>query len=118
MIKKEELMLKNWVDCNGVFAQVVGMTDEYLQTTYRTAIYLYSQIQPIPLTPEILEKAGFKRIGANQMRCGKYCFDFDTMQLYDRNAVGMIYNIAICEYLHQIQNLALALTGSPLNVKM
>ena len=76
-----------------------------------------TQARPIPLTPEILEKAGFN--------------DFYTISIFDayKNDVIICYDnqekvFAIggnwykAEYLHQLQNLYFALTGEELNIEL
>ena len=60
-MKANELMIGDWVLYNETSQQILeisGIDDEvYLETD---ELVHQSEIQPIPLTPEILEKNGFK----------------------------------------------------------
>jgi hypothetical protein len=84
-------------------------------------------LQPIPLTPEILEKAGLvkdKRSGV-AMRTIAYSDESYPCTLQVSGGGKMLvcrsgmYSIgAPCEYLHQLQNLYFALTGEELNIEL
>jgi hypothetical protein len=66
----------------------------------------------IPLTPEILVKAGFENF-----EDGWYSlFDF-TWNIYDKVLRWMGVQIK-CHDLHQLQNLYFALTGEELNIQL
>ena len=85
----------------------------------------------IPLTPEILEKCGFKK-----RRDGEYLYSIDLdkhisivvnkdnffpMLLQDAEFSGGELNVYFCNlinYLHQLQNLYFALTGEELELKL
>jgi hypothetical protein len=77
--------------------------------------------EPIPLTPEILEKCGFVII--EQGRLCVWFEDFELCQLNsDKNKLGLYwcehYTGVSIEYLHQLQNIYFALTGEELNIKL
>lgn len=76
-------------------------------------------ISPIPLTPEILEKAGFKAKGSGFWNLEK---DFCSLEVYinDKSITTFSYNweVAECQNLHQLQNLYFALTGEELNIEL
>lgn len=58
-MKVEELMVGDWVRNDlGEAQQVVELREDGAMLYYND-IYPYDDIQPIPLTPEILEKNGF-----------------------------------------------------------
>lgn len=65
-MKVEELMVKDWVRNDlGETQQVVELREEGVMLYYND-IYPYDDIQPIPLTPEILEKNGFHETESNK----------------------------------------------------
>ncbi|UXO94105.1 hypothetical protein Pan5_63 [Pseudanabaena phage Pan5] len=74
--------------------------------------------EPIPLTPEILEKCGFEDDDSDFLKNinERTCIHINislgrtVLESYD----GIII-IPMCEYLHQLQNLFHALTGEELN---
>lgn len=77
----------------------------------------YMDFDPIPLTPELLEKCGF------ELLVGDY--DFDT---YSKNGIevwehdeGYCHSYAFggdVDHLHQLQNLYFVLTGEELEIKL
>lgn len=79
-------------------------------------------ISPIPLTPEILEKAGFVTIGRYAIGVGGYnVFAKGRIELLQPNE-GDPYILAFYEakitHLHQLQNLYFALTGQELTINL
>jgi hypothetical protein len=124
MIKANELRIGNYILINGsivrigygviqdVYQKNKGIRNQYLNTLTH---------EPIPLTPEILEKAGFKFYEKSEM----YEKDdfMDLHILYD-NAGYCIkdYELNIWSpnilYLHQLQNLYFALTGEELEINL
>jgi hypothetical protein len=104
------------------------------QVTIETIEYLLNDkisdksiIQPIPLTPEILEKCGFVPNAIGQLAIeilgidthlelvsiiGGYCY----LNLNQVGEFGSIQDISInrIQHLHQLQNLYYALTGEEL----
>jgi hypothetical protein len=80
----------------------------------------YSELRPIPLTPEILEKCGFDE------NCSYYKKDnVEIVKIYD-SKIGDHYHFCpdktisfgYFQYIHQLQNLYFALTGEELNVQL
>ena len=70
---------------------------------------------PIPLTPEILVKAGFEKYMPMKYRLikGWHWITVDTNSVYINEK-----QVAIMEHLHQLQSLYFALTGEELNVEL
>lgn len=130
-MKAEELRIGNYVlgasgemqrvayitECIGLHNNIGG-TDKY----QKNPIFSYdiNDLRPIPLTPEILERYGFEDVGG----LGKliisdevsptslqYMFGGGTIQIC-RSGINAL--TIPCEYLHQLQNLYFALTGSEL----
>lgn len=123
MIKANELRVGNWV---------IDPVDGRMKTTN---IYQIGKHQiddtntnylPIPLTPEILEKAGFVKYqygGNNQFEGYKVRWSKDSIYgfLTSDNIFALLgferrhQNI---KYLHQLQNLYFALTGEELEINL
>lgn len=86
-------------------------------------------ISPIPLTPEILEKAGFKKIYhedfsdsfiLNVSTEGVIKWEDDgSILINDRldDGIGYATN-CVCKYVHQLQNLIHSLTGQELTINL
>lgn len=85
---------------------------------------LNSDWDPIPLTPEILEKSGFKKVESvhggeaftiNEVRFLKEGLDYTLVSEdddhYAIDRIGKPFH-----YVHQLQNLYFALTGEELNI--
>lgn len=78
------------------------------------------KLQPIPLTPEILEKCGFEYIFPDEHRLeiGNFIFsiDEDEFQISVKQLDSCLRWIHLSnpKYLHQLQNLYYALTGEEL----
>ena len=118
-ILASELRIGNWILVNnepcpigyGVIADCAqkakGIKNAYLDKI---------SFDPIPLTPEILEKCGFENNGF-------YCTHSDPYMEISPSATGFILSVNCSEYeigetfnhLHQLQNLYFALTGEELN---
>lgn len=78
-------------------------------------------LSPIPLTPEILEKAGFKYLEYRN-KFQKTGFDFQLEEQTDVDDLRLLYG---CEnfgvrihFVHQLQNLYFALTGTELTIRL
>jgi len=129
MITANELRIGNWVAMDKEFNQI-------RRDDFEMANYIESTFEPIPLTPEILEKAGFEKDIYMRTK------DVISSIRFTRylNAIGIIINIKLlkngktlimfsgCEkrlidpnyikHLHQLQNLYFALTGEELAVEL
>lgn len=125
MVQANELRIGNWYSKFGLPKKATGgfiQRLSHIQSLNKNAI----DVSGIPLTPEILEKAGFKYdegmesydlftssglisiakdysffIGDNHFECGF--------------AGG---NKSLVKYLHQLQNLYFALTGEELQINL
>jgi hypothetical protein len=124
MINANEIRIGNWVsqvEYNRLM-QVKHILSNGVRCDYErkdvgkthTSLFNFNEIQPIPLTPEILEKCG----------AIVYCFDNGNPNQYrikdrlfvirDGNIVDYGSSVVI-KHLHQLQNLYFALTNSELN---
>lgn len=140
-MKASELRIGNWVktleDGSTHFRQVTGIeiasenqridgfTRPFVRCGHMAAILNDEDIEyisPIPLTPEILEKAGFVTIGRYAIGVGGYnVFAKGRIELLQPNE-GDPYILAFYEakitHLHQLQNLYFALTGQELTINL
>ena len=139
MISANELRIGNWVKLNnpkarpkevGNFAEVLAIDSEHSFNEHKGTVTIkpfgelnsYRQffvfIEPIELTPEILEKSGY------------YNYDEENNRWLHTEDVGfgdyymnekLLYFGTSCvsiEYLHELQNLIYALNKKELNVEL
>jgi hypothetical protein len=137
IIKDEEIRVGNWLVYEGYKGKkFVKVTDIFngginmINDNYEVSPeYDLAQLQPIPLTPEILEKCGFVQ---NLLTAFRLTIAYLT-NLYLHNDEGDKYNTAIecmdgdaafmylpseIKYLHQLQNLYFALTNQELQINL
>lgn len=116
MIKANELRIGNWIRVFGGYAKVKLIPSEL-------------PIEPIPLTPEILEKCGFVEDRGNywvdlmthyleliNKLQGWFPVYAQTPELSSEAEQRVLLNRI--DYLHQLQNLFFALTGTELNIDL
>jgi hypothetical protein len=116
-MKANELRIGNWF-FNGKFNQQVSPT--HLDYLLNKNFYPHDAMKPIPLTPEILVKAGFvKRNGINGLCYVLYLGKFAIHASIDLKE-WFIYISFISEIksLHNLQNLVHSLTGEELNISL
>lgn len=130
MIKANELRIGNWVNYNINGEQlhsgkITGIYNTQDEPSRGVIDYHYPLVfgQPIPLTPEILEKAGFESVRWSMgsynwvHRESKICFkrlktQGDVVRFMAHNRITHVTS------LHQLQNLYFALTGEELNINL
>lgn len=116
MIKNNEVRVGNWVkegdwSSDSIFVQLDSI--EPIIGEYEWDENLFN---PIPLTPEILEKCGFETIGKPPFYSMRLPVNgLDELCWYSQD--GFIRYLGI-KHLHQLQNLYFALTGNELEVKL
>jgi hypothetical protein len=120
-MKPQELRIGNWVLMDNEPTRVESISDN--------AINLFSDwefyFKPIPLTPEILDKAGFRKINyyegnafgleisdSHELVCNERMFWLACDDSFYNEPLDHI------KYLHQLQNLYFALTGEELNIQL
>jgi len=86
-----------------------------------------ADIEGIPLTPEILEKCGFKKQNNGWNKNKKSEYDENYFGLFDHNycsgKLDLKYNVGngpipSIKFLHQLQNLYFAISGQELEVNL
>lgn len=130
-----DIMLNNWFHVNGY--------PMYVDSIFRDTVYLefegnegdvweenIKDLKPIPLTDDILVKAGFSIGGYNIVEVTHPDYPRLFFVIIDDTAsVGWNYNVSgtlkECEgsmieikYLHQLQNLFKSLTGNDLKIEV
>ena len=142
MIKATELRIGNKVialknsgyDSRGVItAQSIGSRGvNNWEDMGASGELAFSDLNPIPLTPEILEKCGFANSEYyrhnHAINAGGCWYSVHYQDDTDEYWRGWIFNndesdaachrVAKIEFVHQLQNLFFALTGEELNVQL
>ncbi len=122
-LSANELRIGNWIENN-----IAEFPDNYFQVlevgeTLKLKqwndidFYHIADFQPIPLTPEILEKCGFVKDNTSQY--GGFCIGIgegEQIRIVNDETIGWHWPMhGFCRpkvnYLHQLQNLIHALTG-------
>lgn len=122
-ITAQELRIGNWIiSPMGSSLQVYSIFPEGIGVPNVKELFSYEQIKPIPLTPEILENAGFEKKSndtgppindtVESFDKDGYSFSIDTSGFWYLN--GYNWNTKRFKYIHQLQNLYYALTGEEL----
>lgn len=124
MIQKTELRIGNEVSLFDFTATItwLGITTLGYEAEGNKTSATYALLNPIPLTPDILEKCGFVRVSVG------YNLKNSVFSLYqsnnpNRQNILPCWNEQICsdvpvKYLHQLQNLIFTLTGSELTLTL
>lgn len=138
-MKTSELRIGNYVECNGINVIITELLSprprkpDYFNNVPVVELFyggltnaLLSEINPIPLTEEILLKCGFE-INGKYYRSKyiqdsiKLIYDFNQRVLYFKykgEFSPMIQIPRTIESLHELQNLYHALTGEELEVHL
>lgn len=119
-VTSKDLMVGDWLMFDGKPCQVKGLhnDDTATLTGYRSLYYLIDS-EPIPLTPEILEKNGFKRENLitsynhytgidNRVSLNDDFYYINSRDVWSVHVDSEDYcTIANCEltYLHELQHL-------------
>ena len=140
MIKANELRIGNYVYQNNIPIYINSIDNDYeiinigIETGHEGAAWLtgikLQELDPIPLTPEILEKAGFVKLDTEMSGCKVWdipnthwrvamSYRDETMfKLWHRQVSPPTWRLVEFEYLHQLQNLYFALTENELTVNL
>lgn len=132
MIQANELRIGNWVYDSKVMKRNMRVRGHLIQLLEELQEHggKANGIQPVPLTPEILEKAGFEIVeDANNWHFDQYKiyrvgqlllgYSGGKFYWYDQVEDDMFSNMfPQLEYVHQLQNLYYALTGTELTIEL
>ena len=116
-MKASELRIGNWVykpeadENTEMFAHGIAAfaLAESIRKSEQQAMY-----EPIPLTPEWLEKFGFEN--GVEFQGGRLFYENEGITLEAPNAGNCLDFGLPCKYVHQLQNLYFALTGNELTL--
>jgi hypothetical protein len=127
-MKASELRIGNWL----MFRNMI-MPETYTQVDPRffrsfiigDGLEVSGYYHGIPLTPEILVKCGFVLVNHihgysfyTMDRRSKNDKSKPAIDVYENKTQFMGCSVNYCQYLHQLQNLYFALTGSELEVNL
>lgn len=104
-MKVEELMIGDWYWWE---AEGKKYPLQVTKDTFKLMDEDISNFQPIPITKEILEKNGFKKLEnkCNYIIHNTLIFDDFTLALctYDYNSITPYNHICYCRYVHELQH--------------
>lgn len=118
MINANELMIGNWVTLENRLNPI-----QVTPRSFKYVVYGQIDFEPIPLTPEILEKAGFEWSDIGEL----YTLDAGNIQFIsgDGREVETVTNQSFqtrfgntIRSVHSLQQVYFALTGQPLNITL
>lgn len=128
MIKINELRIGNVVEYNGFHLPVYSITGAYPRkgTRYNNKALVdlvcdgfvtadEDEINPIPITPELLTKCGFKIDQYGDYNLDSICFAMLNGMVFDVMFPNIAYNL---QYLHQLQNLYYMMHNKEMEVKL
>lgn len=124
IIQPQDLRIGNWLKCSlGELMKVTQIghvgNPNYIAAEGKDG-FCQNDFQPIPITPEILMKAGFKKEG-ECMRIKYSIIEFETDESVGYQEVLVSCkgnNIRRANKLHQLQNLYYSLTGKELEINL
>jgi len=127
MIKAHELRVGNWVKNKiDTYVKVLNIQEETINQIFDddgvVGSYRIDYFEPIPLTPEILEKCGLSNVWIKESwiivedRFDLELFGY-AMKVRNSSHTKEI-EFAYFKYLHQLQNLYFALTGEELIINL
>ena len=124
-MKANEIRLGNYVLCKGYEVKVLligkyGIQARNNNTDYNCK-FRTGDINPIPLTEEILLKCGFRHSGDLDLELPNALLSYVVKEKKMYLMVGQFAectDTVPCEFLHQLQNLIYSLTGEELNVTL
>lgn len=116
----QELRIGNWVQIEGVPKKVIAVYSAHIRYSgIGKGIHPIAHVAPIPLTPEILEMAGFER---NESPMDTWSGGDHMIHEHDNGEFTFMPFCAYCpiriEYVHQLQNVIFSLTGTELNIQL
>lgn len=123
-MKSNELRIGNWMVI-GTLGKCKITVEAFRELSYFPEII--NSIEPIPLTSEILEKAGFvSSFSGDDFHTGilwrvkntEYLYCEDGYFVDNCGYYGHYCDIGDVKYLHQLQNLYFALTGEELPIEL
>lgn len=123
MIPTFDLRTGNWIIASDVIHKIVAVAENKVKFADQKGSFNPEDLQPIPLTPEILEKAGLKQRGKSSLydkvpeEGFTYHIYWHRIMLFHApdNTLSHWLNTRIV-FLHQLQNLYYYLTGREIQI--
>jgi hypothetical protein len=117
MIPSQELRIGNWVSKNSTSVDPIQLNRKLFE--WAVCQWVCKDIYPIPLSPEILEKAGFS----------KELFYYEKDEICIREIEGKFYALAmwvplesetniLIDSVHYLQNFYFFIVGRELNLEL
>ena len=117
-MEAKDLMIGDWVhyigdDCtNDVNIRVREIHEDFVYSTFAADEFYYNELEPIPLTPEILEKSGFVNVENTQTSTIMYSFrdSLFRIEVYNFNhiTIDSYYTDSSCDIfvssVHEFQH--------------
>lgn len=123
MIPTYDLRIGNWITVSDVIYEVTGVSETKVHFKGHKRGVSHKELHPIPITQELLEKAGFKQRGKTDLY-DKVPVEGFTYQLHSEKI--MIFHgrhNTLCHwletritFLHQLQNFYYCLTGREISI--
>ena len=103
-MKAEDLMIGDWVLCDGKSYQIAEIGGMVCLDAEEELFASLEDIEPIPLTPEILEKNGFKK-SESDILSQTWAWAEKSEKIYNRWVQITFYNVPIngVSYLTKIE---------------
>ena len=117
------LMIGDWLLDSHVYAQVTSITCDGIIETTHNALSDIELVEPIPITPEILEKNGFIKDNNNMYYwnwgiiddCVSYDKETNIFRIF--HTLGHLVFVHSLSYVHQLQH-ALRLCGIEKDIEL
>lgn len=107
-----DLSIGDWVMVKGKAVKVesLGKIRNYVELEGSLALFHIKAVQPIPVTPEILEKNGFEKYNGIWHQPNSYIEFCRNKDSWERTVNCGEYDIYSIKYIHELQH-ALRLEG-------
>ncbi len=125
MIPAFDLRIGNWIDVRGKQTCVTGITETNVQVNGFTTTENVEDLHPIPLSDELLKKAGFAERGKTALY-DKVSHSGFSYHLHAQKI--MIFHTednTLCHwlstkivFLHQLQNIFYYITGNQISIQL
>lgn len=123
MIPTFDLRIGNWIRVSDVIYRITAVSETKVKFTGHKSSFNQEDLHPVPITLEILEKAGFKQRGKSNLY-DKIPDEGFTYHIYWHKV--MIFHApdnSLCHwlntrivFLHQLQNFYYHLTGKEIQI--
>ena len=125
MIPTFDLRIGNLITVSGVVYRITGISETKVSSKVHKGSFRPEELQPIPLTAEILEKAGFKQLKKtgwfDKVPAEGFSYKLHANRIMifhpGENTLSHSLNTQIV-FLHQLQNLYYCMTGREILIEL